>query len=65
MPSCPLALTTTAGTCDRYATDTGDKGSSVSSLRADADGVGFSGNACVTDIDIVIADCEIASSVNA
>jgi len=34
-------------------------------LRAHADRVGFRGNAWVADIDIVIADSEIASSVNA
>jgi hypothetical protein len=34
-------------------------------LRADADGVAFSGNACAADIDIAIADSEIASSVSA
>ena len=34
-------------------------------MRADADGVGFSGNACVADIDIAIADSEITSGVNA
>ena len=45
MPSCPLAFTTTAETCNRHATDTGNKGSRLGSLRADANRVGFSGNA--------------------
>ena len=65
MPSLPAGVYDNCGTCNRYTTDAGDKGSSLSSLHADADGVGFSGNARVTDIDIVIAYCEIASSISA
>ena len=64
-PSCPLALTTTGEPVTAVPTDTGNKGSSLGSLRADANRVGLSGNACVADIDIAIADSEIASSVNA
>ena len=65
MPSCPLAFDHNCVSRNRHATDTGDKGSRLGSLRAEANRVGFSGNARVTDIDIVIAYSEIASGVNA
>ena len=65
MPSCPLAFATTAEPATATPLMPAIKVLVWSSLHADANRVGFPGNAYVTDVDIVIAYSEIASSVNA
>ena len=65
MPSCPLAFATTAEPATATPLMPAIKVLALGSLRADADRVGFAGNAYVTDIDIVTAGSEIASGVNA
>jgi hypothetical protein len=50
---------------DCYSSNTCDVGGSLCSFRADADGVGFSCNTCVANIDIEIAAGETAPGVYA
>src|SRR5205823_13590624 len=45
--------------------DAGDKGGRLSSLRANADGVGFGRNTFIADIDIVIACGQIKTGTTA